>query len=90
MVCFLLLPRFIGLLPLNMSFVGTRGVLALAKFSFIPRNEKFFDLFEVGEVRRQRLASDDVELMKFAFDWLKFSLFGEETSTIEIHAHRTS
>jgi predicted phosphate transport protein (TIGR00153 family) len=29
-----------------MSFVGKGGVLALVKFSFMPRNEQFFDLFE--------------------------------------------
>jgi len=29
-----------------MSLVGKGGVLALSKFSFMPRNEKFFDLFE--------------------------------------------
>ena len=29
-----------------MSFVGKGGFLGLVKFSFMPRNEKFFDLFE--------------------------------------------
>jgi hypothetical protein len=32
---------------------------------------------------KNRLASDDVELMKFSFDWLKFSLFGEKTIQIK-------
>jgi hypothetical protein len=27
----------------------------------------------------EMLKSDDVALMRFAFDWLKFSLFGEKT-----------
>ena len=46
------------------------------KFLFESR---FFQLFHVEEEKREALASEDVELMKFAFDWLKYSLFGERT-----------
>ena len=49
------------------------------KFIFESR---FFQLFQVEEKRKEALASDDVELMKFAFDWLRYSLFGERTTEI--------
>ena len=40
---------------------------------------KFFDIFQLKAEKIERLATDDVSLMQFAFDWLKFSLFGEKT-----------
>ena len=46
------------------------------KFIFESR---FFQLFRVEREKREVLASEDVELMKFAFDWLRYSLFGERT-----------
>ena len=44
---------------------------------------RFFDVFEVPEDLRARLASDDVALLSYAMDWLKFSLFGENTITLK-------
>jgi hypothetical protein len=43
----------------------------------------FLDKFEVDEALQERIRQDDVELLKFGFDWLKFSLFGEPTMTIK-------
>ena len=43
----------------------------------------FLTKFEVDEARREHMRRDDVELLKFGFDWLKFSLFGEATITIK-------
>jgi hypothetical protein len=43
----------------------------------------FLKKFEVDEARREQMRRDDVELLKFGFDWLKFSLFGEPTITIK-------
>lgn len=51
----------------------------LDKFRAFIFNSRFFDLFEVPQDLREKLRSDDVALMVFAFDWLKFSLFGEKT-----------
>jgi hypothetical protein len=51
----------------------------LDKFREFIFETKFFHLFRVGPDERQGLAADDVKLMKFAFDWLKFSLFGDKT-----------
>jgi len=51
----------------------------LDKFRAFIFNSRFFDLFEVPTDLKEKLRSDDVALMTFAFDWLKFSLFGENT-----------
>ena len=57
------------------------------KFIFQSR---FFQLFQVEEEKREVLASEDVELMKFAFDWLRYSLFGEKTIKLrETSVHLT-
>ena len=43
----------------------------------------FLEKFELDEALQDRLRDDDVELLKFGFDWLKFSLFGEPTIAIK-------
>jgi Fe-S-cluster containining protein len=40
---------------------------------------RFFHIFRLEAEEREKLATDDVSLMQFAFDWLRFSLFGEKT-----------
>jgi len=44
---------------------------------------KFFERFTVPSALKKKLAVDDIELMKFSFKWLKFSLFGERTLQIK-------
>ena len=39
----------------------------------------FFDRFSFSAGEKMRLKADDIALMRLAFGWLKFSLFGEET-----------
>lgn len=39
----------------------------------------FFQLFDVDSDLKDALSSNDVELLLFALDWLKFSLFGQKT-----------
>ena len=51
----------------------------LDRFRKFVFESRFFQLFQVEEEKREVLASEDVELMKFAFDWLRYSLFGEKT-----------
>ena len=51
----------------------------LDKFRRFIFESRFFQLFQVAPEKREVLSTDDVELMKFAFDWLKYSLFGEKT-----------
>lgn len=41
------------------------------------------DRFQVDPERVQAMMNDEMELMKFGFDWLGFSLFGDDTLTPE-------
>ena len=51
----------------------------LDRFRTFIFESKFFQLFEVASDLKEKMATDDVSLMKFAFDCIKFSLFGEKT-----------
>ncbi|MEW6235047.1 MAG: YkgJ family cysteine cluster protein [Candidatus Omnitrophota bacterium] len=53
---------------------------AFRRFVFESR---FLQMFEVDEETQKRIRDDDVELMKFGFEWLKFSLFGEKTIAVK-------
>lgn len=55
----------------------------LDKFRRLIFETRFFDLFQVKAAKVEALAVDDVLLMQFAFEWLKFSLFGEKTIQIK-------
>lgn len=70
---------------IQMFYMASYNSDKLRKFFFESR---FFDLFQLEPRLKEKLASDDVELMKFGFDWLKFSLFGE--TTIHIRAQNSS
>lgn len=54
----------------------------LDRFRRLIFETRFFDLFQVKAEKIEALAADDVLLMHFAFEWLKFSLFGEKTIQI--------
>jgi len=51
----------------------------LDKFKEFIYQSPFFNIFDVDSDLRERMESDDEALLGFAFDWLKFSLFGEKT-----------
>ena len=51
----------------------------LDKFRPFLFRSKFFQRFHVPEELQARLEKDDVALMLFGFEWLKFSLFGLPT-----------
>ncbi len=53
------------------------------KFREFLFKSSFFDRFEVDEDTKYKLMEDDVELLKFGFKWLRFSLFGESTVQIK-------
>ena len=55
----------------------------LDKFKTFLFQSKFFDHFEVKDELKKEMATDDVVLMHFGFDWLRFSLFGEKTLTVK-------
>lgn len=55
----------------------------LDKFRRLIFETRFLDLFQVKAEKVEALAVHDVLLMQFAFEWLKFSLFGEKTIQIK-------
>ncbi len=57
----------------------------LDKFKRFVFESKFLQYFDVEQAVVDRIRADDVELMKFAFDWLKFALFTEPTMKIREH-----
>jgi uncharacterized protein len=51
----------------------------LDKFRDFVFKSSFLDRFEVEDPERiERARSDDVELLRFAIDWIKFGIFGEK------------
>ena len=40
---------------------------------------KFLDAFDVDEKRLEKVKTDDIEMMKFGFDYTKFILMMEQT-----------
>lgn len=61
-------------------FLASYNLDKFRKFIFESR---FFDLFEVASDLKKKMGRDDVILMRFAFDWLKFSLLGQKTIQIK-------
>ena len=49
------------------------------KFRDLVFNSSFFKRFVVTDEEKAKMKKDDVELLKFGFKFLKFSLFGEDT-----------
>jgi Fe-S-cluster containining protein len=65
---------------LQMFFMASYNLDRFRKFVF---ESSFLRLFRIDQGLQRRLATDDVELMKFSFEWLKFSLFGERAGQIK-------
>ena len=55
----------------------------LDKFRKFVFESRFLQLFDVDSKMIETLAKDDRELIKFAFSWLEFSLFGLNTIKIK-------
>jgi len=64
---------------LQMFFMASYNLDRFKKFLF---KSSFLRLFRIDQGLQERLATDDVELMKFSFEWLRFSLFGERADHI--------
>lgn len=62
----------------KMFFMASYDIDRFRKFIF---ESKFFFLFEISPEKKQELSSSDEALLLFAYEWLKFSLFGEKTLT---------
>ena len=50
----------------------------LDKFRDFVFKSTFLNRFELDPARIERIKRDDVELLKFGIDWIKFGLFGEK------------
>jgi hypothetical protein len=50
----------------------------LDKFRDFVFKSSFLDRFYVEAERIDKIKADDFELLKFAYDWIKFGLFGEK------------
>jgi hypothetical protein len=56
---------------------------SLDEFKKFVFQSKFLDLFDIETAIVERIKTDEVELLKFGFRWLKFALFGENTLKIK-------
>jgi hypothetical protein len=48
------------------------------KFRDFVFKSTFLDRFDVEKERIEKIQNSDVELLKFAVDWIKFGLFGQK------------
>ncbi len=55
----------------------------LDRFKDFIKDTTFLKRFEIDEDRLAKITEDDEELLKFGFEWVKFSLFGEKTVKIK-------
>lgn len=58
----------------------------LDRFRRFVFDTRFLQIFEVHEDRIAALRSDDEELLEFAMEWLRFSLFNEKTMRLKANA----
>lgn len=65
---------------MEMFFLVCYNIDAFRRFVF---NSRFLEMFDVDEETQERIRTDDIELYRFGLNWLKFSLFGEQTMTVK-------
>jgi len=61
---------------LQMYYMACYNLDEFRRFVF---ETTFMDKFDIPQDVQQRIKTDETELMVFACQWLKFSLFGEKT-----------
>ncbi len=64
----------------------------LEQFRSLVCGPRFRQLFDVPQLRLELAETNDLELLKLAFDWLKFSIFADPTLTLrpEVAAARAA
>jgi hypothetical protein len=55
----------------------------LDKFRDFVLNSTFLERFEVDDITLEKIKRRDVDLLKFAFDWIKFGIFGQKVFSIK-------
>jgi Fe-S-cluster containining protein len=73
---FFITSKAIEPVKLEMFYMACYDIDKFRKFLF---DSTFFRRFEVDDDYIEKLSTDDVELLKFGFLWLRFSIFGEKT-----------
>jgi uncharacterized protein len=69
-------------LPLAKVEMYIMACYDLDRFRRFVFESRFLEVFDVAEERVEALKTDDDELLDFAADWLRFSLFGEKTMRV--------
>ena len=54
------------------------------KFREFVFDSTFFKRFDVAEEVIEKIKTNDEELLKFGFQWLKYCLFGEKTMKVKV------
>jgi Fe-S-cluster containining protein len=67
---------------IQMFFMASYNLDKFRKFVF---ETKFLEVFQLASDLKEKISRDDVALMKLAFDWLKFSLFGDKALMPKSH-----
>lgn len=74
------IPTKLSVDKLEMAFMSCYN---LDKFRRFILESKFLTLFEINQGWLKKIMEDEVELMIFGFNWLKFALFGEDTIKVK-------
>jgi Fe-S-cluster containining protein len=64
----------------KMIFMALYNIDKFKEFVF---NSTFLDRFDVDPVRVLKIQRSDEELLKFAFDWVKFGIFGQKLFSVK-------
>lgn len=67
---------------LQMFYMACYNLDEFRRFVF---ETTFLDKFDIAQDVLNHIETDNMKLMEFAFQWLKFSLFGEKTLQIKQH-----
>jgi len=72
-----------GKLPpqkIEMFFLACYDIDRFRNFVF---ESSFFDKFDIDDKTKEIIKTDDIELLKFGYEWLRFALFGEPTLKVK-------
>nr|MBN2276413.1 YkgJ family cysteine cluster protein [candidate division Zixibacteria bacterium] len=64
---------------IEMFFLACYDIDRFRNFVF---ESSFLEKFEVDDVMREKIRRDDLEMLKFGYNWLRFSMFGDSTMTV--------
>lgn len=64
----------------QMTFMALYNLDKFREFVF---GSSFLDRFVIDDISIEKLKRSDVELLKFAFDWIKFGIFGQKTLQVK-------